>query len=433
MPEPPQVKIKRTFWLMPLLLAVLILVALLWSERVWMMLLVALGAVWLFDYLWARSLARGLSFKRELRYNWAQVGDRLEERFTLSNWARLPALWVEILDHSNLSDYQANLATGVEASSENEWRTTHVCTRRGAYTLGPTTVRTGTPFGIYTLQFDYAARVPLLIMPPLVPLPDIQIAPGGRAYEGRRRASTFERTVGASGLREYTPGDSFKAIHWRAVAHYEDLMVRTFESTPAGDWWIWLDLDRTVQAESGDNSTIEHAVILAASLAERGLSSGRAVGLVANAQQLVWLAPASGELQRLEILRALATVEPGTMSLQALLALRSASEQRSGSVIIVTPAVEGAWMEAALESKTNATTPTVLLLDRATYGGSGSTDQTTTLLAEWGIPHFIITSDILNRPESRPGQAGNWEWRVNATGRAIAQSAPRDEVWRTLA
>ncbi len=433
MPESTRTRVQLNLRLLPLLVVLLSVVELLWSQRVWMMLLVGMGGIWLIDFVWARALARGLHVQRALRYGWTQVGDELEEQFTLQNFSRLPALWVEILDHSTLPDYQASVATGVEGASENVWRLRHICARRGVFTIGPTTVRSVTPFAVYTIEKEYSAHDALMVLPSVVPLPDIQVAPGGRAYEGRRRASTFERTVSASGVREYLPGDPFKALYWRAIAHCDALMVRTFDSTPAGDWWIWLDLDRAAQAGTGENSTIEHGVILAASLAERGLRAGHAVGLVANARELTWLAPQSGEGQRLQILRTLALVEPGPRSLAELLGSTRQSVSRGASLVVITPAVEGAWMEAVLGLAAQGTLPTVLLLDRATYGGMGHARAATALLEEWGVPHYLIPRDLLDRPESRPGREGHWEWHVGATGRAIAREAPRDRGWRTLA
>lgn len=417
---------------MPFLISLLILIALLWSERVWMMLVVTLGGVWLFEFLWARALARGLRFKRELRYGWAQVGDQLEERFTLTNFARVPALWVLVQDHSNLVDYAASVATGVEPNAENVWRNKYVCARRGAFHLGPTTVTAGTPFGMYVLEFEYAAVDSLIVMPPIVPLPEITIAPGGRAYEGRQRASTFERTVSAVGVRAYVTGDPFKLIHWRSVAHTNEWMVRNLASTPAGDWWIWLDLDENSQEGAGENSTLEHAIILAASLAERGLNAGRAVGLIANARELVWLAPQSGEFQRLQILRALATIEASAQPLTAQIESLKHIVAHNASVILITSALQGEWLNALLSFQVHATMPTVILLDRASYGGTASAASIDQLLSQWNIPHFVFTRELMDLPETRPGHQGAWEWHIGATGRAIPRTAPKDQVWRTL-
>lgn len=433
MPEPTRVQVKLKLRVLPLLIAALGILELVWAERVWMMLVVTIGGIWLLDFLWARALAGGLRLQRELRYDWAHIGDEIEERFTLSDDARAPALWVEIQDHSTLPDYTASVATGVEAHSENTWRIKHVCTRRGIFKLGPTVITSGTPFAIYEVKLEYMGQQAVMVMPRTVPLPDIEVAPGGRAHEGRQRASTLEPTVSVAGVREYRPGDPFKAIFWRAVAHYDDFIVRTFESTPAGDWWVLVNLDAGVQAGEGENSTLEHSIVLAASLATRGLNEGRAVGVVANGHDLVWLAPQAGETQRLQILRALATVEPGAAPLATLLSQTQRAFYRNSSVVIITPSAPGMWLDAILSLAGSGATPTVLLLDPASYGGTGDAIRAKEVLAEWKIPCYVLERDSLVNMETEFPREGHWDWTVGATGRAIPRSTPRDQAWRPLA
>ena len=86
-------------------------------------LLVGLGGAWLLAYFWARSLARNLGLVREMRYGWAQVGDRLEERFTVINHSKFPATWVEVQDLSNLPGYRVSQATSVSGKSTSQWLT----------------------------------------------------------------------------------------------------------------------------------------------------------------------------------------------------------------------------------------------------------------------------------------------------------------------
>ena len=170
--------------------------------------LFGMGAAWLLSYLWARSLARGLRLVREMRFGWVQVGDRLVERFTLFNDGWAPALWVELVDHSTLPDYQVGRGTHVGSERSVRWHTDALCTRRGLFSLGPASLETGDPFGLYTVTLDYPASLPLMVLPPIVPLPSIEVSPGGRIGEGLPRTDALERTVSAASIREYAPGDS---------------------------------------------------------------------------------------------------------------------------------------------------------------------------------------------------------------------------------
>jgi len=47
------------------------------------------------------------------------------------------------------------------------------------------------------------------------------------------------------------------------------------------------------------------------------------------------------------------------------------------------------------------------------------------------VAHYVITHDLLDRPEARPGRAGHWEWRVSGTGRAVPIRRP-ESTWKVL-
>jgi len=271
------------------------------------------------------------------------------------------------------------------------------------------------------------------VMPAVVPLPAIEIAPAGRAGEGRRaRPDPIERTVSTNGVRQYLPGDPKRWIHWSLSLHHQQLYVRTFESTPTSDWWIFLDLDKTVQIGEGSNSTEEHAVILAASLADRGLREGHAVGLAAAGEELVWLRPENTSEQRMDILRSLALVKSGNTHLAQLLQSARPDLHRGFSLILITPSMDLRWLEPLSRLVRGRLIPTVLLFDPASYGAAGEIKSIQSMLTSLGITPFVIRRDLLDRPEARPGHEGEWEWRVTGLGRAIPVRKPTDMSWRKV-
>jgi uncharacterized protein (DUF58 family) len=424
--------IKLNSQLVPIIVGLLVIMQLAFPYRGWMILLVSLGGLWLVSYLWAKSLARNLRLTREMRFGWAHVGDQLEERFTLTNRGLIPALWVEIIDHTTMPDYNASRVTGIEGKSQNRWHTHGLCTRRGVFTLGPTTLTTSDPFGLYTVSLHQPDASTLTVTPPIVPLPVIEVAPGGRAGEGRSRANPFEKTVSSIGIRKYIPGDSLNQIHWPTSARQGELYVRQFDSTPAGDWWIFLDLDEHTQVGQGFNSTEEHSIILAASLADRGLKMGKAVGLVSHGESLVWLPPDNSDNQRHQIMRALAQIVPGSISLTSLLTQARPDQLRAASLILITANTSGDWLTGLLPLRQRGAIPTILLLDPTTFDGPVGTGAVEPTLVELGISHTIITRDVLDRPEARPGRAGQWEWQISPSGRAIPVRKPPEMSWRML-
>jgi uncharacterized protein (DUF58 family) len=263
-----------------------------------------------------------------------------------------------------------------------------------------------------------------MVMPPVVPLPQIEITPGGYLGEGRPRPRAPEQTVGAAGVRAYQPGDPLRMIHWPTSARLGSLFVRTFDGAPAGDWWILLDLDQETLAGSGFDSTEEHAVILAASLADRGLKARQSVGMVISGEPFTWLAPQDSPAQRWQILRALALAQPGKMPLADLLErIRPQIGQRA-SLLVIT-ASRRRWLNPLAMLTRKGIVPTVLWLDAETFTGEKLPGgELPSVLAQHQVACHVITPDLLNRPEAQPGQAGGWEWRTSPPG-APSRSASR--------
>jgi uncharacterized protein (DUF58 family) len=426
----PRVRLRT--WLVPGLVVVVGITQYLAPYRGWRILIVGLGGAFLLSLLWTFSLSRKLDLTRQMRFGWAQVGDRLVERFTIQNNGWAPAVWAEVLDGSTMPGYQVSRGTGISSYDVIRWHTEAVCLRRGLFTLGPTKLATGDPFGIFSVQIDFPACLPLLVLPPIVPLPAIEVAPGGRSGEARPRANILDRTVSSAAVREYAAGDSRRWIHWRTTARRGELYVRLFESTPSGDWWILLDMDRHIQLGSGEGATDEHGVILAASLADRGIRLQRAVGIVAEGERLVWMPPSVGEGQRWEILRSLALISRGERPLHELLTRVSSSVGQHASLIVITSSTETLWVEALVPLLRQGAVPTIMLLDPVSFGGSGSMDAVKAGLINLNVAYYEITRDVLDLPETRPGRQGHWEWRVLGTGKAVPVERDRGVAWRPL-
>jgi uncharacterized protein (DUF58 family) len=403
-------------------------------SRVWVILMIAIGGTWLLCFWWARGLQRSLTFEREMRFGWAQVGDRLEERFTLRNSFTLPATWVTLNDHSTLPDHRATVATGVDGTSISQWKVNTQCTRRGVYTLGGTTIETGDPFGLFTLTFEDPTSSTLAVMPPVISLPKFQILSSGWSGEGKRNPRSFEETINASHTREMTPDDPMRWIHWKSSARYDKFFVHQFEGNPAGEWWILLDLDQRKQLGKGWDSTEEHGVILTASLAARGLKEAHPVGLLVNAQQASWLAPRRNEFQQRALLKSLAVASPSEMGLKDYLQRVGQTVGSRGSLLIITANTDADWAESLLPLIWRGVMPTVFIFDANTFDESSESHDVNAIshaLQSMNVPCHVIPREMLDKRQVRPGQEGEWEWRVSGTGKAIAVKSP-SAVWRRL-
>jgi len=396
-----EVRINLNRRIFPPIIFVIFTIQIIEPSRIWMILLVGFLSVFILAYLWTRSLGRSLDLTREMRYGWSHVGDPLQERFYLTNTGVFPGTWIAILDESNLSGYKASTVTSIGQNENRNWYKRGICDRRGLYTIGPTSIQTGDPFGIFTASIEYPSTTNMMVLPPIINLPLIEVAPGGKIGEGQHVAKAMARTVSAVGVREYQPGDSLRYIHWPTTVRKDEFYVRAFDSTPSSDHWIFLDLCEAVHVGQGDEATEEHAIILAASLSNKGLEDGKAVGLAANAEELIWFPPLLEESQKWRILRSLALADLGNSSLQQLLEKTRTSMRSNNSLIIITSDLSGEWLDPLILLMMRGVIPTVILIDQPAFGGEGDRAALEKRLLELGIRFYVIGPDFLDQAEVR--------------------------------
>ena len=422
------VTLRPRSWIPVALAVLLILLQLVSPHRTWVILLCGVGGMTLAAYLWARSLAQSVRVDRSLRYVWAQVGDLLEERFTLLNRGMWPVLWAEVDDESTLPDYPSGWVVAQGGGGTYHWRARTICKRRGLFTLGPWTVRLQDPFGLFFVTQRYEQAHSLLIVPPVMELPSLVLPRGVATGHAVARRSAADLTLNVSATRRYAPGDPLRRIHWPSSARHDTLISKTFDAEISGDLWIVLDLDAGVQVGEEEESTEEYGVILAASLAERMLRQNRAVGLVAYGARDAYLVPGRGEAQLYRLLRALALVQAGKSSpLATVLTKMRAVLGRQTTVVVITPSADLAWVEALSPLLRLGVAPVAILLDPASFGGPGNLAPVRGMLAGLGIPAHVIAQGYpfhFSRRTRREG--GAWGFMTTGTGRVITTQRPRE-------
>ncbi|MFN2120482.1 MAG: DUF58 domain-containing protein [Anaerolineales bacterium] len=370
--------------------------------RGWLAFAVGFAGAWLLAAWWVYSLSRTLSVRRSVHTAWAGVGQSVPEQLEVRNRGGFPATWLELADESEALAEPLGLVTDVERYGTRRRYPVHLFKRRGLYTLGPTRLRTGDPFGIYTLTIHDPHASTVLVTPPQLALSTLRIGSGGWGGDQARRRGPLVRAVTDAGIRDYLPGDSLKRIHWRASAHQDSLAVRQMEAEAAPDWWIVVDLERAAQWGAGQESTLELSIVLAASLAARGLRERRRVGMTFAGPQLNWLPPRGDPVQRWRILRALARADAGRRPLADLLSMRLPSH--SARLIVVTPSTSSAWIAAGGHWLSNASA-TVLLVDPTDFGSDVDQAEVRAGLARRRIPFTRMPGSLLHEAYASSGVA----------------------------
>jgi uncharacterized protein (DUF58 family) len=419
-----QLSIRLNSRLIVLLLGVLLILAIVVSNRLLYYLFYTVALMAVFAYYWTRQTAGGLRLQRETRSDWVQVGDRLRERFVVSNSSRWPVLWVETEDKSDLPGYQASrVETVTSRGGKAWWDAQAICKRRGLYTLGPVTMRTGDPFGLFTATWTNPKTQSFLVYPPIVELPGLDLPRGMLPGAARSSFRTQHVTTNVSGIRDYLPGDSLNRIHWLSTARHNELIVKEFDLEPSGNLWIVLDLDASVQAGKDEESSEEYGVSAAASLAFKMLEQNKTVGLIAYGEQQVVLPPERGRRQLGHILRELATAKAGgSYPLDHVITQLGTNFGRGMTIAIITPSVDRAWVAAVLAMTRRGLSPAAVVLDGGSFGGKPGAADIVTDLANLGIPAYLIRQGQKFNTIARTAPLQEKKaYRVLATGRVIEQ------------
>ncbi|MDP9236574.1 MAG: DUF58 domain-containing protein [Chloroflexota bacterium] len=324
-------------------------------------------------YGWSRLNLMGIEIVPDRSTDRLQVGARFEERITIRNRSWLPKIWLEIDDPSEMPGHVAKRVVTVGARNSRTWRVRSVVQRRGLYTVGPVSVTTGDPFGMFhhTRRFGRAQNI--LVYPRATELPDFSLPVASLPGEGRFRRRTHDVTPNASGVRPYEYGDSFNRIHWSSTARIGEPMVKIFELDPASDIWIILDLQREVHIGEGDDSTEEYGVSIAASVSLYFLTAQRTVGLLSFGRGFDNVDADRGISQYTRILESLAMAKAwGDVPLGDLLANEARRFGRHTTVVAVTPSTNEEWVAGLGALQARGVKVAAIVIEPSTFGGAES-------------------------------------------------------------
>ena len=169
---------------------------------------------------------------------------------------------------------------------------------RGTHRLGPLQVYLADPLGLVELIRAVGEPTSVLVRPRVDALSGG--SPVAAGAEHGAPEGTSASTVRDAQLRVYTPGDDTRSIHWPSTARRGELMVRTAERGQGAAAVVLLDTRRCAHDAPGEESSLERAVSLTASIAVHLRRTGTAVRVLTT--DGVQLGPAETGLDELAVL-----------------------------------------------------------------------------------------------------------------------------------
>lgn len=362
-------------------------------------------------WIWSRWSIRGIAFARRLESDKVQVGEPLREEMRLENRGALPKPFLEIQDRSTLLAHRADRVVSLGSQSARTWLAESVATRRGQHQLGPVTLRSGDPLGLFQRERRVAGTIDLTVYPMIMSLdqytPISALQSGGGIIH--RRSTVPTAAVG--GIREYSYGDPISRISWTATARAGQLMVKEFEIDPTADLWVLLDLynepEELLEPSDWDlrstnqltwlGNTLEYRIMLTASLIRRTLELGRSVGFVMNSPQPVILPPERSDRQFVRALEYLAVVQAHDR--QTMLETLNGVQHRmtrDSAVILVTTHPETDVVNLLGHLRRRSISPELIIVEEGMHTSPVPEEALVNRVASYSLTRFDDPSIALN-------------------------------------
>jgi uncharacterized protein (DUF58 family) len=351
--------------------------------------LLVVGGAYLISRFGLADLEAGFACDRTAGH----VGETLRTTYTLRNAGRLPKLWLEAYNPSTLPVPVPGRAISLGPRSERSWVARVPLTARGHFRVEPLVIRTGDPLGLFEASATVGAASTVTVFPRVEPLPRWRLP--ATALEGNRasRERTIQVTPLVTSIRPYAPGDAFNRIHWKSTARQQELQVKEFDLEQTADLWIFLDLESAVQVGTGDESTLEAGVRVAAALAAHAIRENRAVGLTAVGRHATILPADRGGRQRHKIMAVLAAVQAdGRTPLVEVLLQNLPRLRRGMTALVITPSLSRDWIRPLATLRGRGVAAAVCHLDVEAYAQVGASRAPSRGSTE-GVAGVTMTDD----------------------------------------
>lgn len=381
-------------------------------------------------YVWVwwsvpRAMSRlycGRSYNR-----YAFWGETVPITVQLQNRGWLPMPWVQLSETIAVqlrqgSNSQAVLALAPKKSAQFTYQIQ--ARQRGYYQIGPLHITSGDLFG---LRPEVTAQLPadyLTIYPRITPLAEWGLPsrlPFGTLSSQQRLLEDPQRPLG---VRQFRSGDSLRQINWKASAHTQQLLVKTFAPAISLQTAVLLDLHLGSYQRQSRQQSCEWGIELAASIAAYLIDQRQSVGLLSNGfDPLASVEAAQFDQQSGRLLAQTAVSQPHSRPTVAI----PVNHGRGHLIKILEQLARieadnnqpvAAWAQQATAQLSWGTT--VLLI---TANGNDAVCQTLQRLLRSGFNPILITIEPdtqFNRVRERARQAGFRAYQIHDP-QALAQ------------
>jgi uncharacterized protein (DUF58 family) len=353
-------RINNRFYAVAVIAALLFILWLIFFDILLLSLWIGFLLVIIFSWIISNNSLKDIGVKRFSRKNLLEIGAIFDERLEIKNNSKITKFWIEIKDHSKiLSKISSRVFTGLGANQTGIFTTTVILNKRGLFTLGPTELISGDPFGLFTGFKILIHKNRLIVYPKLYNFNRFSLLPADKKGGAALWSQTLSTTPQVAGVREYFPGDPLNRVHWPTTVKRDKLMVKEFDEDTQSSIWIILDAQQGKyirQAEITEpaidrnfvslrkthhyllpRDCFEYAVSIAASLTKYFLERNLTIGFVCASESTYILPPEKGTRQLYKILERLSIIQDdGNLHVEQLIKKQVKNIAKGSVMILIT-------------------------------------------------------------------------------------------------
>ncbi len=229
-------------------------------------------------------------------------GDRILVRITVHATTALPPteIWHVLPPEARCVVGRPRVLLTLRAGETRTLQHELVFAQRGRYRLGRLYGRLHPTTDLQPWLCEVVQEHVCHIYPRLVPLPRYLPPRHTHASFGNYVSRSVGEGLEFAGIRQYSPGDRLRRVHWRTSLVRQELYVNDYYCERNAD--VVLFLDTLVALGTPQLNTLDVAVRAGASLAAHYLYHKDRVGLINYGGVCTWVPPAVGQLQLYRLL-----------------------------------------------------------------------------------------------------------------------------------
>lgn len=237
----------------------------------------------------------------------------------------------------------------------------------GVYQVGLKNMRIYDMFGFFHMDVPIKGDFEVYVKPRIYAMEDLKVEEEVLLDASRDTRNAVPNGMDYIGVREYTPGDSMKQIHWKLSAHSRDYMTKLSENSRQSDFAVLLDFaaNQAEQEELMDlyDTLVETAFSLLEELSHREVTYSL---IYCDKQQEMRRSIPKGRENDMEYIRRFGVITPepdpdypdGT----ELLSQESRMPNRSTNLILCTSRVTTEMIQQLLSIKQQKRSPELYLI-----------------------------------------------------------------------